>query len=150
MPRRTPPAPGPAARSTRAARGLTLVELATVLALTGVLASLALPSLRDQLARSRRVEATTTLQQLQAAQELFRQQHGHYASQLSQLPGGPWPAQSPSGRYQYDLQAQGPDAYALVARALGDQARDRECDTVTLRVHGTISHHLPGGRCWHS
>lgn len=127
--------------------GFSLIEVTVALAVTGVLASVALPSFRAQQLRSHRADATGTLQRMQFAQEQYREQHGRYAQDLSQLPGA-WSGRSMLGFYQVALVGQGPQGYELVAQAVGEQVKDNDCVTVRLRVEGALSFQEPSGRCW--
>lgn len=128
-------------------RGFGLVESVTVVAIVGVLATVALPSYRDAQLRSRRVDATQALQRLQAAQEQYRLAHGRYAEALEQLPGTN-NAISPLGRYRIGLRLVGADGYELVAQAHDAQAADRACPSFTLRVSGSFSTQGPETGCW--
>ena len=133
------PAPG--------ARGFTLVEVATVLAIAGVLAAAAWPSWREQLLRGRRVEATVALQRLQLAQAGHHDRFGQYAQRLEQLAGGPG-ALSDGGHYRIALVADGGEGYRALAIAQGGQAGDRGCAEIELRVQGAVSAQLPSAQCW--
>ncbi|NRF70207.1 prepilin-type N-terminal cleavage/methylation domain-containing protein [Aquincola sp. S2] len=137
-------------RTTRRTRGLTLIETMAAVAITGVLATIAVPSYRSAQLRSHRADATYSLQQLQQAQDAHRERHGGYAERLDQLPG--WSAgQSRHGHYRIQLQGS-PDglAYTATALAQGAQAADTECTTVTLRVEWAMSFQGPQPGCWHS
>lgn len=127
--------------------GFSLVELSVVLAVVGVLATLAWPSFLEQLARSRRPDAYLTLERLHGAQQAYRQRHGGYAQDLQQLTGA-GAAHSAGGHYRLALQGHGPDGYELSALAEASQQRDRECPALTLQVRGEITQRQPGGRCW--
>lgn len=59
--------------------GFTLVELAIVLALVAVLATLALPSYQGVVRKSRRVEAQAMLLDMALRQERWRTDHSEYA-----------------------------------------------------------------------
>jgi type IV pilus assembly protein PilE len=134
--------------SLRAAqRGFGLVESITVVAIVGVMATVALPSYRDAQLRSRRVDATQSLQRLQAAQEQYRTQHGRYAEALSQLPGTN-NAESQLGRYRIGLRLVGDDGYELDAQPRDAQAGDTACPVFTLRVSGAFSTQGPETGCW--
>ena len=59
--------------------GMTLIELMIVVAIVALLASIAVPSYRQYVLRANRIEATTALLQLAAAQEKFYLQNNTYA-----------------------------------------------------------------------
>ncbi len=65
--------------------GITLVELIVAVAIVAVLASIALPSYWGHMNKSRRVDATHTLIDYAAKQELYFAQHGGYTGDLSEL-----------------------------------------------------------------
>lgn len=130
-----------------AARGFGLVESLIALTVAAVLAAVALPSFRAQQLKSHRADATGSLHQLQLQQEQYRERHGRYAQSLQQLTGQPG-ALSARGHYRIDLQAAGPDAYALVASAQGTQTRDTDCRLLSLRIEGALSFHEPRSGCW--
>jgi type IV pilus assembly protein PilE len=129
------------------ARGFTLIEASVVLAVSVLLASVALPSFSDQLVRSRRVDATAALQKLQWAQERHRERHGRYAERLDELRGAP-AGRSEQGHYIVELRSLGPDAYEAVAHAQAQQARDTDCRALTLQVRGVLSQREPQAKCW--
>lgn len=61
-------------------RGFTLTELLIVIAVVGILAAIAIPVYNNYLVRARRADAKTALEQLRAAQEMFRAERGRYAN----------------------------------------------------------------------
>ena len=63
-------------------QGLTLLELVIVVAIIGVLASIAVPSYRSHVLRANRAEGRTILLTLAAAQEKFYLQCNKYAATL--------------------------------------------------------------------
>lgn len=133
----------------RLARGFGLVESVVAVAVAGVLAAVALPTYRSHLLRSQRTEATMTLQQLQLAQERFHERHGAYAEQLSDL-GADASGLTRGGRYRLSLTRPDTQTYELVAQAVGTQAADSDCRTVSLRIEGALTFQQPSARCWHS
>jgi type IV pilus assembly protein PilE len=117
------------------ARGFTLVDVAVALAVVGVVASMALPSMQAHLARGRRAEAVAALTRVQAAQEQYRAHQGLYAPQLGALPG----AASP-------LSADG--HYAIALEAVHAGPRDSGCAELTLTVADGVAAYGPSARCW--
>lgn len=139
--------PRPCSRVRTGQRGFGLVESVTVVAIVGVMATIALPSYRDAQLRNRRVDATQSLQRLQAAQAQYRFEHGRYAETLDQLPGTGH-AESQMGRYRIGLRLVGSDGYELQAQAQDAQARDTACPVFTLRVSGSFTTQGPETGCW--
>jgi type IV pilus assembly protein PilE len=61
-------------------RGVTLLELMTVVVIVGILASIAVPSYRNYVLRAQRSDATSALLRVAAAQEKFYLQNNTYAT----------------------------------------------------------------------
>jgi len=148
------PQPHPAASA--AARGMTLIELMIVLAITAVLASLAIPAYRSHVLRAHRVEAMSALLSLAAAQERFHLQHLRYAapSELGTAPPaglGIAPATA-EGRYRLAIDAADAATFTASAAASGTQQEDLQCRVFTIDAHGTRSATgaagAPAHRCW--
>jgi type IV pilus assembly protein PilE len=136
-------------RRKRCRCGFTLVEICIVLAVAGVLAAIAWPSLQAQLQRARRGDAVAALMRLQLAQESHRAQHGLYATQLGLLVGAN-SAHSPEGLYDIALLGDG-GAYfeaRATARAGGAAAGDTPCTVLQLRVRDGLAEFGPSPRCW--
>jgi type IV pilus assembly protein PilE len=60
-------------------KGLTLIELVVVVLIVGILAAVAVPLYTNNMLRARRAEAKTLLEQVRAAQEMWRAERGSYA-----------------------------------------------------------------------
>src|SRR5687768_13009471 len=75
----------PDALRTRGRKGFTLVELAVVIIVMGVLAAFAVPRFLDSIERSRAAEAFNYQAAVRAAQERFQVRHGTYADDVAEL-----------------------------------------------------------------
>lgn len=126
--------------------GFTLVEVAVVCAVAGVIAAVALPSYQGHLLRSGRADAVDALTRLQLAQAQYHAAHGLYATQLSVLRGVPQP-DSAQGLYTLAV-AGGGDGYRATAAAQGRQRRDSECAVLSVEVAQGFTHLGPSARCW--
>ena len=61
-------------------KGMTLVELLIVVVIVAILAAIAIPVYTGYLQRARRADAKTALEQVRAAQEMWRAEKGSYAT----------------------------------------------------------------------
>ena len=128
------------------AAGFTLVELALVCAMVGVLTAVALPSFQSHLLRAGRADAVDALTRLQLAQARHHAAHGLYAADLSVLRGVPQP-HSAQGLYNLAV-AGGGDGYRATAAALGRQSRDSDCAVLSVEVAQGFTQLGPTARCW--
>jgi type IV pilus assembly protein PilE len=66
-------------------KGITLIELLIVIAIVAILAAIAVPIYTNYMQRARRADAKTALEQLRAAQEMFRAEKGQYSTNIVEL-----------------------------------------------------------------
>jgi Tfp pilus assembly protein PilE len=124
-------------------RGVTLVDLAMLMAVAAVFASVALPSYQLRAAQGRRVEAIEALMKLRAAQEHFRTVHGRYALHIDRLA-----ELAPRGAH-YDVALVASHGSGYIARARSTAGvRDDGCAELTLAVIDGVTTHGPSERCW--
>jgi len=120
----------------RTQRGFTLIEMMIVVAVTGVLSSVALPSFQGVLHQARRSEALVALMQVQAAQERWRANHRAYGT-LAEIGVA---TTTPGGHFTMSVANVDEDGYDVLASAAGGQSRDAACRVLRLRLDGaTVS-----------
>jgi len=147
------------------AGGFTLIELLIVVAIVAILASISLGGYRQYVRRANRVDATSALLRISAAQERFYLQQNHYATTAEELTAPPAAGLGISGTQHglYDLAViAGPDGattgYIATATASSDasQRDDEDCRTFSIDQSGQRSAADAGGtesaeitaRCW--
>ena len=104
----------------RSKRGFTLVELAVVVVIIGVLAAFAVPRFLSSVERSKAAEAFNYLSAVQAAQERYQAREGTYASDLTTL----------------DIKLSAPKYFAVGTVAAGDTSSLQDSWTLTLTRTG--------------
>ena len=134
--------------------GFTLLELMVVLAMTGLLAAIALPVYQSHIRKARRTDAHASLQRLLLEQTRWRSQHEAYTRSLSDLGWGS--DVSAQAYYQLRLTQASSDGFVAEAIARGDQAQDSECALMQLRLDASANLSLSSGigaqndaaQCW--
>lgn len=133
-------------------RGFTLVELLVCIVIAALLASIALPSWRDTVTRSRRADAAAALYAVAAAQERYRLVHGRYANAAGPAPPvGLGLDRSERGWYALDIEAADATRFTASARPApgSPQATDAACRIMTIDETGRRgSTPQPPDTCW--
>lgn len=133
-------------------RGFTLVELLICIVIAALLATIALPSWRDVVMRSRRADAAAALYAMAAAQERYRLVHGRYAGEAGPAPPvGLGFDRSEQGWYALRIEAADTSRFTASARAAAGspQAADTACRIMTIDETGRRgSTPEPPDTCW--
>jgi len=126
-------------------KGLTLIELLAVVLIVGVLAGVAIPVYTRYMVRARRADAKTVLEQVRAAQEMWRAERGTYAindgngtavAKLVNTMGvPPSPIGGPTGDYVWDFTVR--TATTFTARATPNSARQAGDPWLEVDQNGT-------------
>lgn len=108
-------------------RGFTLIELMIVVAVIGILATIAYPSYQDSIRQARRIEAQSVMLDIQLLQEKYRVNHVSYGS-LTDL------GSFSSDYYTFAISGNSASAYTITATAKSgtSQAGDTGCGAMTL------------------
>ena len=125
----------------RSNKGLTLIELLVVIVIIGILAAIAVPLYTTNMQRARRSDAKTALEQVRAAQEMWRAERGTYATDLGGISAQTRlqntmgaPATAISAYYNWSLVAGYTDAaFTVQAVPTGSQVPD---GTITIDQNG--------------
>ena len=123
--------------------GFTLLELMIVVAIIGIIASIAYPSYQEQVRQSRRANAQANLMELASYMERFYTENFTYAGAGANLPFNQSP-KSGTAFYQIALPVNNLTAFTLTATAQGGQAADVNCTPLTITQTGATG---PAG-CW--
>lgn len=143
------------ASSRRRQAGFTLVELAIVVVIVGILATIAYPGYQQQLMKSRRADAKNALMSAANRQEQYILDHGSYVTDMKKLGYAASPAVSEDGHYSIAAAAGACGAinrcYKLTATPVAGkpQASDSRCTTLVLESTGARSATgTLGNACW--
>lgn len=119
--------------------GFTLIELMVVLAIMGILLSLASASYSTHQRQARRLDAQEALHALQQTQARYRDHHPSYATSLQALG---MPDRSPMGHYQLGITQADENGFIVVATPAGLQALDEDCSPMRVQLSdkATVTH----------
>jgi type IV pilus assembly protein PilE len=134
-------------------RGFTLIELMITLVIVAILAGIAVPSYRNYVLRSHRIEATAALLKVAAAQEKFYLQNNTYTDNVGDVAGLGFSTDddtdefvTENGWYTITVTAADNEGFTLTADALGDQVNDTDCTSFTLESSGKKT--ASTNKCW--
>ncbi len=116
------------------ATGFSLLEVMIVVAIIGILVTLAYPRLQQYLVSSRQTEAKTNLMAIYTAQKIYHASNRAYATALNQL--GVEIAEGADAMYAYAIQA---DENGFTATATGNIDDDATEDTWTIDQAKTLN-----------
>lgn len=133
-------------------RGFTLIELMVVVAIVGIIFAIALPSYSRYMVRAHRADGQGILLDIAAREERFLAQNNTYTVDITTAAGlNLGTATSNDGYYNLTVAAGACGAiancYLVTATAIGSQARDAECATITYSSLGVKGGTTPGV-CW--
>jgi type IV pilus assembly protein PilE len=122
-------------------KGFTLTELLIVVAIIAILASFALPSYNEQVAKGRRADAKNTIMELVSLQEKYYSNFGYYGSATNLKGVDPIPTDG--GHYSVAISCtpdcaanSRPQQFLITATA---NATDNNCGNFTYDQSGQIT-----------
>jgi type IV pilus assembly protein PilE len=138
-------------------RGVTLIELMTVIVIIAILGSVAVSSYQNSIRRSHRADAKIALMTIKVEQEKFFLQNMRYAksTELTTATGLNLKASTEHGYYTVAISNTDTTNftdYSATATATGGQAQDTDCSTFTVKSDGSQTAKKNGGTvnnaCW--
>ncbi|WP_354623359.1 type IV pilin protein [Psychromonas sp. MME2] len=130
--------------------GFTLIELLISIAIIAILAGVAYPSYMQHVLKSKRSEAQSALVDIANRQEMYYLDHHQYATNLATDLGlSANPFITDNGYYRIvTSSAKATVDFTLTATAIGTQAADSECATLTITQSLAKSASTGGDACW--
>jgi len=125
--------------------GMTLVELMVVLLIVAVLASIALPSYRQYVLRSHRVEAKTALLNLAAAQEKYYLTNNTYADDIDLLGLS---GVTENGWYDIEITDGDTVGFSATATATAKDQQDTDTRCASFTIDSTGLKTATSTDCW--
>ena len=126
--------------------GVTLLELLIVVAVIGILASIAYPNYRDSVDRSRRTEAKAKLLEIAVNQERYYLSANRYGT-LAEL-GYAEPLLTETGAYTVSVPAHNASDFTVTASYNYTGPEYARCTTFSLNGRGNKSSTGSFANCW--
>jgi type IV pilus assembly protein PilE len=120
----------------RRQRGVTLMELLTVVVVIGILSAISVPTYRSYVIRAQRTEAKNALMSTAAALERCFTRFNAYDDGDCEV-AADLPRDLAEGNYRIEAEALEAGSFELHAVPLSGQAEDTECQTLTLDQRNT-------------
>jgi len=139
-------------KPSRYSQGFGLIELMIVVAIFAILAMVVVPSYTQMVLKNQRVDAREMLLDVAQGQERNLYTAGVYAGDLTDLGYDAATPLSDEGHYRISAAvvnnaAAGINTFVLTATAIGSQAQDTDCLTISLSSIGLKSS-APQNNCW--
>jgi type IV pilus assembly protein PilE len=134
-----------------ASRGFSLIELMVTVAIVGILATIASVAYTSQVQKSRRTDARSALLDLAGREEKLFSTTNAYSATAADLGYAAFPSAVGSGYYNVSAAVGNPPvSYVITATAIGTQANDTQCATLSVDQLGVQSSTGTGtaATCW--
>ena len=133
-------------RSQQVVCGFVLIEIMVVVAIIGIILSIAVPGYQQHVLNSYRREASSELLKVANMQQLLLAEQYRYTADLTEFGFSASSYITPSARFKIEavLTTKG---YLLSAVAIGAQQKDKECLLFRLDQFGVKSSQ-PESSCW--
>ena len=134
-----------------ASGGFTLIELMVTVAIVAILATIASAAYTSQVQKSRRTDARSALLDLAGREEKLFSTTNAYSATATDLGYAAFPVAVGSGYYNLSAAVGNPPVtYVITATAIGTQANDTQCATLSVDQLGVQSSTGTGtaATCW--